>query len=259
MKCIIPLGWYATRLLPLTENYPKALITINNKPILDFILEKVLDIWIEKIYLVSNSKYYEHFLDWKKRKESELKKKWLLNVSLELFDDGTDTNENRLWAIWDIDFVLQKVDIDDDLLIICWDNMFKFWLEWAYNLFKETNSAVNIWYDIVENYKASSFGVINLDETWKAKSFEEKPQNPKSSIVSVGVYFYPKSFYIWLSNYLKEWQSMWDDIFRKYKDAPWNLLVWLNKQWIDIHIKIEKDLWFDIWTFENLEKAKEAF
>lgn len=259
MKCIIPLWGYATRLFPLTENYPKALITINNRPILDYILDKVLDIGITEIYLVTNSRYYEHFLDWKDRKLSDFKKKWLLDIELKLLDDGTDSNETRLGTIWDIDFVVQAENLNDDLLIICGDNMFKFDLGWAYSLFQNTNQTVNIWYDIWELYKASSFGVINIDDDGKAKSFEEKPQNPKSSIISAWVYFYPKEIYIWLSNYLKEWKKLWEDMFRKYKDAPWNLLAWLNLQWIDIRIQTETQDWFDIGTFENLEKAKEAF
>ena len=111
MKCILLCAGYATRLFPLTENFPKALLKVGGKAIIDYTLEKVNKIdEIDAIYLVTNAKYTKHFEDWAKEKN---------NVKpITVFNDGTFSNDDRLGAIGDIQFVVDNAKIDDDILVL---------------------------------------------------------------------------------------------------------------------------------------------
>ncbi len=129
MKCIIPVAWYATRLFPLTENFPKALIEVGNKTMLDYVIEKVLEIWIDDIHIVSNNKYFPHFEEWKKNHNYD--------VNITIYNDWTLSNDDRLGAIWDINFVKEQANIDDDVLVVLWDNLFEFSLQDTFELFQQ--------------------------------------------------------------------------------------------------------------------------
>ena len=125
MKCILLCAGYATRLFPLTENFPKALLEVGGRPLLNYIVDEVntLD-EVDEIYLVTNNKYTPHFQKWADE---------LNNIKpITVFNDKTTTNENRLGAIGDIEFTIENAKIDDDLLIIAGDNLFTFKLRVEY-------------------------------------------------------------------------------------------------------------------------------
>ena len=117
MKAILLAAGYATRLYPLTENFPKALLPIGGRPIADYILDQIDALPdVDQIYVLSNHKYAGAFADW--AKDHALKHK------LTVVDDGTANAETRLGAIGDIWFAIEKMHIDDDLLVVAGDNYF---------------------------------------------------------------------------------------------------------------------------------------
>ena len=119
MKCILLCAGYATRLFPLTENFPKALLEVGGKPIINYVIDEVNTLnEVDEIYLVTNNKYTPHFQEWADK---------LNNVKpITVYNDKTTTNENRLGAIGDIEFTIEQAKIDDDVLIIATDNLFTF-------------------------------------------------------------------------------------------------------------------------------------
>ena len=134
MKCILLCAGYATRLFPLTENFPKALLDIEaGKPLLDYILDEVntIDI-VDEIYLITNAKYYNHFNDWAMKKNNVKK--------ITVINDMTDSNDNRLGAIGDIKYVIDSQKINDDLLIIAGDNLFDYKLKDVVDYYKNKNA-----------------------------------------------------------------------------------------------------------------------
>ncbi len=186
MKVIIPVAGYATRLYPLTENNPKALLEIQGKPILEHILKKVEELSeVSEIFVVSNAKFFENFNEWVKGFESR--------IPIKVLNDGTKSNEDRLGQIGDIQLAIKEFDSEDDLLIISGDNLFNFSLVPVYNFFKEENEIVNALYDIKDIESAKHLGVMSIDpKSGLVVSFEEKPVEPKSTNVSLGIYFFPK-------------------------------------------------------------------
>ncbi len=119
MKCILLCAGYATRLFPLTENFPKALLKVGEKAILDYIVAEVNNIdQVDEIYLITNAKYTPHFEKWAEEKN---------NIkTIKVINDETYSNEDRLGAIGDIMYTLDKEKVDDDVLIIAGDNLFTF-------------------------------------------------------------------------------------------------------------------------------------
>ena len=117
MKCLILAAGYATRLYPLTENFPKPLLKVGEKTILDWLLEDIETAGLVDEYIVvSNHKFAHHFQDWASQHK----------LPIAVVDDGTSTNETRLGAVKDIEFAMKTRGIDDDLLIIAGDNVLDF-------------------------------------------------------------------------------------------------------------------------------------
>ena len=118
MKCVILAAGYATRLYPLTENFPKPLLEVKGKAILDWLVDDLADT-VEEFIVISNHRYYPHFLHWAKGK----------TFHIQVLDDGTETNDTRLGAVRDILFAVQTLKRQEDLLIIAGDNVLDFSLK----------------------------------------------------------------------------------------------------------------------------------
>ena len=84
MKCLILAAGYATRLYPLTENFPKPLLKVGEKTILDWLLDDIDSAGLADGYVViSNHKFAHHFSDWAA----------VHPLSITVVDDGTSTND----------------------------------------------------------------------------------------------------------------------------------------------------------------------
>ena len=117
MKCLVLAAGYATRLYPLTENFPKPLLEVQGKTILDWLLEDIESAGLVNGYIVvTNHKFAPHFQRWAQSH----------SLPITVVDDGTGSNETRLGAVRDIQFVLDTLAIDEELLIIAGDNLLDF-------------------------------------------------------------------------------------------------------------------------------------
>src|SRR3989338_7555966 len=134
MIAIILAAGYGTRLGALTLNTAKPLLAVAGKPILDHIVEKVQNLsGISQIYVVTNQKFYAAFASWAVQKR---------NSAITVINDGTLCNEDRLGSIGDIQFVIEKENIHDDVLIIGGDNLFNDNLRTFLSFFQAKGSSV---------------------------------------------------------------------------------------------------------------------
>ena len=118
IRVIILAAGYGTRLYPLTKDKPKALLDVAGKPMIEYIFDRINEVKeINDIYIVSNSKFYKKFLEWSKNYGDE---------RIEVLNDNTNSNETRLGGIGDMNFVIEKKKIEDDVLVISGDNLFDF-------------------------------------------------------------------------------------------------------------------------------------
>jgi len=188
MKCIILSAGYGTRLYPLTLKNPKSLLKIKGKSILKRIIQKVEEVKeVNEIFITTNSKFKEVFSSWFK------KNKDIFNKKLTLYKNLSKDDKKLTSPITDVVEILNKYFIKEDLLIIAGDNLFDFSLKEAMDFFKKYSKPVNVVFNLKNKKDASRFGVVKLKGN-RVISFEEKPKNPRSNLISIGVYFFPKKY-----------------------------------------------------------------
>ena len=183
MKCLILAAGYATRLYPLTENFPKPLLKVGEKTILDWLLEDIhTSGLVDEYVVISNHKFAHHFQNWADAH----------TLPITVLDDGTESNETRLGAVKDIQFAIDTLQLDDDLLVIAGDNVLDFSLVDYIRYSKEKNTTCIMRYYEPNLEKLHKTGVAEVDENDRIISMEEKPANPKSHWCTPPFYVYKK-------------------------------------------------------------------
>lgn len=251
MKAILLAAGYATRLFPLTENFPKPLIQINWKPMMDYIVEKLIEIWINDVFVVTNNKYFWHF---------DVRAQWLKydNVKLTILNDHTLSNDDRLGWVGDIYYAIQEWKIHDDIVVVGWDNIFTFSLEQSHALFNKTKENVIIAYDVWSYEAAKNFGIVSLNDNLQVTKFQEKPEHPESTLAAICLYYYPQKTLALFDTFMEAANTIQDPVKRqKFKDAPGNFPAWLLTQNQIVYASPETEKWYDIWSFESLKQARE--
>src|SRR4030042_3065381 len=186
MKALILAAGYATRLYPLTKDYPKSLLAIGRRPIIEYIIDKLqAQEQIDEIIVVTNGKFIRCFREWKR--SLKIKKR------LTLIDDLTMDLDDRRGAIGDIDFVIRKKYNKDDLLVIGGDNLFDGGLKVFLNFakYKTPHPVIGV-SNIKNKIEARQYGVVKLDKNKRIVDFAEKPKAPKTSLVAMCLYYFPK-------------------------------------------------------------------
>lgn len=211
MQCILLAAGYATRLYPLTENMPKALLKLGDKTILDMVTDRIDEVGeVESIYIVTNDKFYNHFVEWSKGYKGPKK--------IKVLNDHTTNNDNRLGAIGDLKYVIDAEKIDDEMLVMASDNIFDFSLNDFTAMYREKNADMICAHTIENKEDLHSMGVVELAADGRVKSFEEKPQNPKSDLGVPPFYLYKRETLPLVDEYLKEGNN---------PDAPGHFIPWL--------------------------------
>ena len=244
MKAIILAAGYATRLYPLTLNTPKCLLSVSGRTILDRLFEKLRALSdLDEVIIVTNAKFYGQLEDWKKSGR--------FPFSLKILNDGTLSNDTRLGAIGDLDFVLKNLHIQDDILMLASDNLFESNLNGFVDFSRSKKDKVCVaLYDIKDTaLAANKFGVLEVDGAGEVKGIEEKPEKPRSSLIGMGVYYFPKQSLGFISEYLKDPNA---------KDAPGHYVRWLLGR-AGIFGFLFSGLWYDIGDLKALEEANKIF
>jgi len=244
MKALILAAGYATRLYPLTKKYPKPLLEVKGRPIIDYIIDKleVVD-EINEIYVVTNSKFIGNFNRWVKTAESSKK--------ITLINDQTKNNQDRLGAIGDINFVVKKGKIKEDLLVIGGDNLFSGSLRGFLDVSRKSATLTRIGlYRLKRKKDASNYGVAKLDRSKKVIGFAEKPAHPESNLVAMCLYYLPKKHLNLINVYMRD--------EKRKADATGSYIAWLKSK-ADVYGYVFSGSWFDIGDYKYLNTAKEIF
>ena len=181
MKCLILAAGYATRLYPLTENFPKPLLKVGDKAILDWLLDDIDSSGeVDGYVVISNHRFAPHFEEWARKRGG----------SITVADDGTVSNETRLGAVKDIHFAVESLGLDDDLLVIAGDNLLDFSLVpfIRYSREKGTTCVMRFYENALDRLCRS--GVAEIGEDDLIVSMEEKPVEPKGNWCIPPFYFY---------------------------------------------------------------------
>ena len=184
MKNIVIAAGYATRLGELTKNFPKPLLKIGENTILGRMLDDIDRIpEIDEHIIITNHKFAGIFETWKKDLH--------YSKPVTIVDDGTETNDTRLGAVCDLLFAMDKLHIDDDLLVVAADNLLFFSFSEFVEFAKEKGTSCIMCHEQPSIEKLQRTGVVELDEHQKVLGMEEKPQEPKShwAVPLCGIFF----------------------------------------------------------------------
>ncbi len=242
MQVIIPAAGYATRLYPLTENMPKALLDVKGKPIIEHIVHRLEQLpGVERVFIVANARFFKNFSEWIKGFKSKLQ--------IKILNDGTASNEDRLGQVADIQFVIEREKIDSDLLVVAGDNLYNFSLLPAFNFFRKKKAIVNALWDSKSLEVAREQGIAVIDESGKFVLFQEKDKNPKSTLTSLGIYFFPKENTQLLKRFIAEGNNA---------DKMGYFMIWLIENSV-VYGYTYFEKWFDIGWPAALRRARKEF
>ena len=205
MKCVVIAAGYATRLGELTKNFPKPLLKIGESTILGRMLDDIDRIpEIDEHIIITNHKFAPIFEEWVKA-NTNLTNQTKINDScnsghscskytkpITVVDDGTETNETRLGAVCDLLFAMDKLAIDDDLLVVAADNLLFFSFQEFVDFARAKGTSCIMCHEQPSIEKLQRTGVVELDENNKVLGMEEKPQAPKSHWAVPPFYIYLK-------------------------------------------------------------------
>ncbi len=242
MICVILAAGYATRLYPLTENFPKPLLAVKGKPILDWLIEDIQATGaVDEYILISNHKYYHHFTKWAKT--------WENNIKITVLDDGTTGNDNRLGAVIDIQFAIETLSLNDDLLVIAGDNLLDFSFKHFTDYFLEKQATCVMRYFEPSLKKLNKCGVITLDKDDKIINMEEKPAKPKSNWVTPPFYIYERNDVPLVAQGIKAGCAT---------DAPGSFIAWLSQKKTVYAMEMPGNR-YDIGDLKSYERIKEIY
>ncbi len=240
MKCLILAAGYATRLYPLTENFPKPLLTVGDKTILDWLIDDINESnLVDEYIVISNHKFAKHFEDWAKTKKQKVT----------VVDDGTSSNETRLGAVKDIQFTIEKLNLDDDMLVIAGDNVLDFSLTEFVKYAKEKNTSCIMRYYEPDDKKLLKCGVVTIDENDKILQMTEKSPTPATHWCCPPFYYYTKDDAKIVQKGIESGCGT---------DAPGSYIAWLCTQTI-VHAMEMPGKRYDIGNLESYEKVKAEY
>lgn len=240
MKCLILAAGYATRLYPLTENFPKPLLAVGEKTILDWLVDDIdTSNAVDEYIVISNHKYVAHFEDWAKTKPQRIT----------VVDDGTVTNDERLGAVMDIRFAMEKRSLDCDMLVIAGDNVLDFSLTEFISYAKGKRASCIMRYYEPDGKKLLKCGVVTVDGNDKILAMTEKSPTPATHWCCPPFYYYTKEDARLVQRGIDAGCGT---------DAPGSYIAWLCKQ-TDVYAMEMPGKRYDIGNLESYEKVKSEY
>ena len=219
-KAVILAAGEGSRLRPFTEDTPKVMLPIANKPILEYVIEALAENNIRNIILVVGYK-----------KESIMSyfgdgNKWNVEINYVFQEKQIGTAHALLQA---------KKYVDDEFLVLPGDNIVG--KECIAKLVREKENALIV----EESELPSKYGVVKISDGYISQ-FEEKPVVAETNIISTGIYKFKPDIIDLVQQFVNEGKNNLTDVIQhliesgekikgikgngKWKDAvyPWDLL-----------------------------------
>ena len=240
MKCLILAAGYATRLYPLTENFPKPLLKVGNKTILDWLIDDIDGAGLVDEYIViSNHKFAHHFQNWAAEKQQKVT----------VVDDGTSSNETRLGAVCDIQFAIDQLGLNDDMLVIAGDNLLDFSLQRFARYAKEKGTSCIMRFYEPNDEKLLKCGVVTTDQTDRVLRMTEKSPTPDTHWCCPPFYYYTKDDARLVKKGIESGCGT---------DAPGSYIAWLCTQ-TAVHAMEMPGRRYDIGNLQSYEQVQKNY
>ncbi|MEI8011742.1 MAG: nucleotidyltransferase family protein [Candidatus Omnitrophota bacterium] len=237
-------GGYGTRLYPVVKDIPKALLEVCGKTLIDHVLEKFQGVAeLDEACVVTNDKFADMLQGWADQKAG-------LPFSVRVINDGTRSPQERLGAIGDILFVFDQEQAPVDWLVAGSDNLFDAGVSDFIRRAKAQSAHASVGvYDIRDRKAASMYGVLDLAPDGKIVSLEEKPKDPRTSLISMCLYYFPQKMQVMIRQYVQETGAT---------DTTGGFLQWLYQKSSVYGFKFDGK-WYDIGSLESFEHAQKSY
>lgn len=237
MNCLILAAGYATRLYPLTENFPKPLLKVKGKTILDWLLDDIhSSAPADRYAVVTNHKFAGIFREW-------------APADVEVVDDMTSTNETRLGAVRDIQYAVEMLGLEGDTLILAGDNLLDFSLGSFVEYAKAKGTSCIMRYYEENSAKLHKSGVVEIDGNDRILSMEEKPAEPKSHWCCPPFYWYKAGDIARIPEAIASGCGT---------DAPGAYAAWLSAR-TELHAMLMPGSRYDIGNLESYKRVCETY
>ncbi|MBS7657307.1 nucleotidyltransferase family protein [Candidatus Bathyarchaeota archaeon] len=242
MIAVILAGGFAKRMWPLTKDKPKHLLPVAGKPMLTYVLEKIepLDD-VEQIIISTNAAFVTYF--------SEFLSKYKIKKKISLFVEDIYSEKEKLGSVGALGYLIRKNNIEDELLVIGGDNIFDFSLSKFLEFFRQKKANAIALFNIKSSEKAKLYGVVSIDSEFQIVDFQEKPDEPRSTLVSTACYVFTRDGVKCILRYLEKGND---------PDKMGHFIEWLYKN-EKVYGFIFSGIWFDIGSFESYHEANEYF
>jgi len=210
VNALILAAGYATRMGPIAQDRPKALLPVAGRPVLDYLVEAIGSVSsIQQVSLVTNQKFFGKFKEW-----SDGQRQWAVRI----INDGTVSNEKRLGAIADLQLAIEQGVGNDDLLIAAADNIFMLSFPRFVEFFSKYGTDCITAHREEDIARLRKTGVIEMDGSGRVISFEEKPEQPRSQYAGPPLYILKRETLPLVAEYLGS---------NRNSDAPGHFIAWL--------------------------------
>jgi glucose-1-phosphate thymidylyltransferase len=203
VKALILAAGYATRLRPLTDTIAKPLLPVGGRPMIDWILDRIAETSADEVHVVTNARFAPNF------------ERWAQGKDVHVHNDRTTSNDDRLGAIGDIQFV----GLDDDLLVIASDNLFDYSLADYEAYWRDRGGSAVAVLDVGDIELAKKYGIVEVDVDDRITGFVEKPEQPPSTLAATATYLYRREHAALIPTYLEAGNP---------PDQPGNFVGWLR-------------------------------
>jgi glucose-1-phosphate thymidylyltransferase len=228
---------------PLTKNFPKPLLQVAGRPVLDYLMDQIIGLpQMESIHVVTNARFFAHFDEWRYKWQRETEQR---GITLHLYNDGSTDNENRLGAVADLAFVLHSLETLKGALVAAGDNIFRFSLRPYWQKFLDNNKNYLLAIPETDPSRLWRTGILELSLDDRVLQFHEKPKNPPSFWTCPAVYFLQPFALLRVDEYLSQPDA---------QDAPGYFISYLVTHEPVYAIKVKGKTW-DIGSIESYEEA----
>ena len=242
MRAVVLAGGFAKRMWPLTKDKPKHLLPVAGKPMLGYILTKLEPVaLVDQVYVSTNAAFERHFRQYLDTVESKKK--------ISLFIEDSRKEEEKLGSVGALNYLVRKCGVDGELLVFGGDNIFSFSVEDFVGYFRHKKANAVALFDLESVDKVRSYGVVKIDSDGCIVDFQEKPAEPKNTLISTACYAFSRDGVRNLHRYLEEGNE---------PDKMGHFIEWLHRN-DKIYGYVFKGFWFDVGSFESYHEADKHF
>lgn len=236
MKAVVLAGGYATRLWPITKHRPKMFLPVGDSTVIDQIFAELeADDRVDEVFVSTNERFADSFEE--HLAESRFEKPTLT------VEDTTEEDE-KFGVIGALAQLFDRENVSDDTVVIAGDNLISFDVAEFIDYFEAKDSTTLAAYDVGSRERAKSYGLVELDGD-EVVDFQEKPEDPKSTLVSIACYAFTEDTIPMLDEYLEDGNN---------PDEPGWLIQWLHDRH-PVYAYTFDGAWYDIGTPESYLEA----